>query len=88
MISPRGHVILRDDPAVTSERSNAELLRSQLYARVGRAQLTELLLTVDGETHFSGSYFVERRLRPRNSCRCTLPYSSRQWVWILPMWPS
>jgi hypothetical protein len=53
MISPRGHVILRDDPAVTSERSDAELLRNQLYARVGRAQLTELLLAVDGETHFS-----------------------------------
>jgi hypothetical protein len=46
-------VILRDDPAVTSERSDAELLRNQLYARVGRAQLTELLLAVDGETHFS-----------------------------------
>ena len=53
MISPRGHVILRDDPAVTSERSDAELLRNQLYARVGRAQLTELLLAIDGETHFS-----------------------------------
>lgn len=53
MISPRGHVILRDDPAVTSERSDAELLRNQLYARVGRAQLTELLLSIDGETHFS-----------------------------------
>jgi hypothetical protein len=54
MISPRGHVILRDDPAVTSERSDAELVRNQLYARVGRAQLTELLLlAVDGETHFS-----------------------------------
>jgi hypothetical protein len=52
MISPRGHVILRDDPAVTSERSDAELVRNQLYARVGRAQLTELLLAVDGETHF------------------------------------
>lgn len=53
LISPRGHVILRDDPSVTSERSDAELLRNQLYARVGRAQLTELLLTVDGDTHFS-----------------------------------
>ena len=53
MISPTGHVILRDDPAVTSERSDAELLRNQLYTRVGRAQLTELLLAVDGETHFS-----------------------------------
>ena len=53
MISSRGHVILRDDPAVTSERSDAELLRNQLYARVGRTQLTELLLAVDGETHFS-----------------------------------
>ena len=46
-------MILRDDPAVTSERSDAELLRNQLYARVGRAQLTELLLAVHGETHFS-----------------------------------
>jgi hypothetical protein len=45
--------ILHDDPAVTSERSDAELVRNQLYARVGRAQLTELLLAVDGETHFS-----------------------------------
>jgi hypothetical protein len=53
MISPRGHVILRDDPAITSERSDAELLRNQLYAHVGRTQLTELLLAVDGETHFS-----------------------------------
>jgi TnpA family transposase len=53
IISARGQVILRDDPAVTSERSDAELLRNQLYARVGRAQITALLLAVDGETHFS-----------------------------------
>jgi hypothetical protein len=38
---------------VGGERSDAELLRNQLYARVGRAQLTELLLAIDGETHFS-----------------------------------
>jgi hypothetical protein len=53
MISPRGHMILSDDPAVSSERSDAEVLRNQLYGRVGRAQLTELLLAVDGATHFS-----------------------------------
>ena len=82
MISPRAHVILRDDPAVTSERSDAELLRNQLYARVGRAQLTSCCWRSMARHIFPGSYFVERRLRPRNSCRCTLPYSSRQWVWI------
>jgi len=52
-ISEKGYVFLRDDPAVTVERGDAELLRTQLYARVGRVQLTELLLAIDGETHFS-----------------------------------
>jgi len=44
---------LSDDPAITVERGDADRLREQLYARVGRAQLPELLLAVDGETHFS-----------------------------------
>jgi hypothetical protein len=52
-ISEKGYVILKDDPAVTVERGDAELLRTQLYSRVGRVQLTELLLAIDGETHFS-----------------------------------
>jgi hypothetical protein len=52
-ILPEGRVVLRDDPAWTVERGDAELLRTRLYARVGRAQLPELLLAIDGETHFT-----------------------------------
>jgi TnpA family transposase len=52
-ISGKHHLILRDDPAVTVEAGDAELLRTALYARVGRIQLTELLVAIDGETHFS-----------------------------------
>lgn len=52
-IAEQGHVILRDDPAITVERGDAELLRTQLYAKAGRAQLPELLLAVDAETHFT-----------------------------------
>jgi len=52
-IRPGGHLVLRDDPIWTVERSDAELVRTRLYARVGRAQLPELLLAVDGETHFT-----------------------------------
>jgi hypothetical protein len=37
----------------TIESGDAEQLRARLYARVGRVQLPELLLAVDGETHFS-----------------------------------
>jgi hypothetical protein len=82
MISPRGHVILRDNPAVTGERSNAELLRNQLHARVGRAQLTELLLAVDGETHFSW----ELLRRPPVASEELVPVYAAlfvaPWVWI------
>ena len=48
-----GHLVMRDDPVWTVERSDAELVRTRLYSRVGRAQLPELLLAVDGETHFT-----------------------------------
>jgi Domain of unknown function (DUF4158) len=61
MISPRGHVILRDDPAVTSERSDAELLRNQLYGRVGRAQLTSCCWRSMARHIFLGNCCVERR---------------------------
>jgi TnpA family transposase len=43
----------RDDPRVTVEPSEAEQLRTRLYARVPRVQLPELLMAVDSETHFS-----------------------------------
>jgi len=52
-LRPEGRLVLRDDPAWSVERSDAELLRTRLYARVGRAQLPELLLAIDSETHFS-----------------------------------
>ena len=43
----------RDDPRVSVEPSEAEQLRTRLYARVPRVQLPELLMAVDSETHFS-----------------------------------
>jgi TnpA family transposase len=46
-------VHLRQDPAVYSEPSDADVLRQRLYARVGRVQLPELLLAVDSEARFS-----------------------------------
>jgi hypothetical protein len=42
-----------EDPRVTVERSDAEQVRAQLYARVPRVQLPELLMGVDSETHLS-----------------------------------
>jgi TnpA family transposase len=59
-----GRVVLRDDPAVSIERGDANLLREQLYARVGRAQLPDLLLAVDGETHFSWELLGRRPSSP------------------------
>ena len=44
---------MADDPSITVERGDAELLRARLYGHLGRVQLTELLLAVDGETHFT-----------------------------------
>ena len=44
---------LKDDPAVTLENPDADLIRTRLYARVGRVQLPTLLLAIDSETHFS-----------------------------------
>lgn len=44
---------MRDDPAVRVERGDADLLRTRLYAHLGRVQLTQLLLAIDGETHFT-----------------------------------
>jgi TnpA family transposase len=58
-------VILRDDPAVTVERGDADLLREQLYARVGRAQLPDLLLAVDAETHFGWELLGRRPSSPQ-----------------------
>ena len=52
-ILPAGRVVLQDDPAYTVERGDAQLLRTRLYARTGRVQLPELLMAVDGETHFT-----------------------------------
>jgi Tn3 transposase DDE domain len=46
-------VYMRDDPAVRVERGDADLLRTRLYGHLGRVQLTQLLLAIDGETHFT-----------------------------------
>lgn len=48
-----GSVLMADDPAITVERGDAELLRARLYGCLGRVQITELLLAIDGETHFT-----------------------------------
>ena len=37
MISPRGHVILRDDPAVTSERSGSWVRKDRRTQTAGRS---------------------------------------------------
>jgi TnpA family transposase len=52
-INEGGFVYMRDDPAVRVERGDADLLRTRLYAHLGRVQLTQLLLAIDGETHFT-----------------------------------
>jgi TnpA family transposase len=52
-ILPGGRVLLRDDPAITVESGDADLLRSRLYGRVGRVQVPALLLEIDSETHFT-----------------------------------
>lgn len=49
-IHENGHITMHDDPRVTVERGDADLLRTQLYARVGRMQLPELILAIDSET--------------------------------------
>ena len=52
-IQPNGHLVLRDDPAWTVDRTDAELVRTRLYGPEGRVQLPELLLAIDGEIHLA-----------------------------------
>jgi hypothetical protein len=44
---------LKDDPRYVWERSDANATRTRLYDLVGRVQLPELLIAMDGETHFT-----------------------------------
>jgi TnpA family transposase len=52
-IRPEHRVTLKDDPRYVWERSDADATRTRLYDLVGRVQLPELLIAMDGETHFT-----------------------------------
>lgn len=52
-VMPTGRIVLKDDPRFVWERSDSDAIRAKLYESLGRVQLPELLIALDGETHFS-----------------------------------
>ena len=55
-ILPSGRIALEDDPRFVSDRSDSDAIRARLYDSLSRVQLPELLIAVDGETHFSWEF--------------------------------
>ena len=52
-ILPEGRIVLEDDPRFVWERSDSDAIRARLYESLRRVQLPELLIALDGETHFT-----------------------------------